>query len=195
VSPPIITRVIEKIRSLSSKNHEEQIRAVKATVRHGLVQAGILPKIGPRHIRTVLADNLESANSRLRTLALIEHDRYVKELLANPLYEDKRRLPPSGFKVYSQNDEDGIIQEIFARIGLGSRTFVEFGVENGLENNTLKLLLEGWSGLWLEGSEHDVQQINTKFRDVIEQGRLQVRHAFIDRDNINGLIGARRQSG
>ena len=125
----------------------------------------------------------------MRTVALIEHDRYIKELLANPRHEDKRRLLSSGFKVYSQNDEDGIIQEIFARIGLESRTFVEFGVETGLENNTLKLLLEGWSGLWLEGSEPDVKQINTKFRDVIEQGRLQVRHAFIDRDNINDLIG------
>jgi hypothetical protein len=37
------------------------------------------------------------------------------------------------------------------RIGLGSKTFIEFGVETGLENNTLKLLSEGWSGLWLEG--------------------------------------------
>jgi hypothetical protein len=125
----------------------------------------------------------------LHLLAVIERERYVKELLSDPLYNDGRRLLAYGFKVYSQNDEDGIIQEIFARIGQTSRLFVEFGVDNGLENNTLKLLLEGWSGLWLEGSEFNVGQINSKFQDVIEQGRLQVRHAFIDRENINGLIG------
>ncbi|MDR0579328.1 MAG: hypothetical protein LBG21_01855 [Campylobacteraceae bacterium] len=57
-------------------------------------------------------------------------------------YENKRRfddpiyLERFGYKVYSQNDEDGIISEIFHRIGTANRVFVEFGVENGLENNT-----------------------------------------------------------
>jgi len=91
--------------------------------------------------------------------------------------------------VYSQCDEDGIIQEIFNRIGLHSSTFVEFGVQNGLENNTLKLLLEGWNGLWIEGNEHYVAQINKKFDDVLTAGRLRVKAAFITRENINGLIG------
>lgn len=133
--------------------------------------------------------DIETIRRRLHTLAVIERERYVKEIVSDPRYDDSRRLLRSGFKVYSQNDEDGIIQEIFARIGLDSRTFVEFGVENGLENNTLKLLLEGWNGLWMEGSETDVSRISAKFSDVIQQGRLQVKYAFIDRDNINELIG------
>jgi len=132
----------------------------------------------------------EIIRRRLHTLAVIERERYLKEVLSDTRYDDKKRLERYGFKVYSQNDEDGIIQEIFNRIGTGPRTFVEFGVENGLENNTLKLLLEGWNGLWIEGSAQCVAQINTKFRDVISDGRLRVKAAFIDRDNINGLIGA-----
>jgi len=132
----------------------------------------------------------EIIRRRLHTLAVIERERYLKEVLSDTRYDDKKRLERYGFKVYSQNDEDGIIQEIFDRIGTGPRTFVEFGVENGLENNTLKLLLEGWNGLWIEGSAQCVAQINTKFRDVISDGRLRVKAAFIDRDNINGLIGA-----
>jgi hypothetical protein len=133
----------------------------------------------------------EIIRRRVDTLAVIERERYVKELLSDNRYSDKRRLERYGFKVCSQYDEDGIIQEIFHRIGVGSRTFVEFGVENGLENNTLKLLLEGWSGLWIEGSESFVSQINTKFEDVVSNGRLRVKAAFITRDNINGLIGER----
>jgi len=136
-----------------------------------------------------LSRDVETASGTLHTLAVIERERYVKEILSDPLYADQRCLLRFGFKVYSQNDEDGIIQEIFARIGCGPRTFVEFGVGNGLENNTLKLLLEGWSGLWLEGSENDVKSINTRFHDVIKQRRLQVQLAFIDRDNVNALIG------
>jgi hypothetical protein len=125
---------------------------------------------------------------RVNSLAVIERERYVRELLSSPLYESAKRLERYGAKVYSQNDEDGIIQEIFNRIETGSRTFVEFGVEDGLENNTLKLLLDGWRGLWIEGSEGCVRQIAHKFRDVIASGRLQVKEAFITRDNINALI-------
>jgi hypothetical protein len=136
------------------------------------------------------AYQLEIIQRRVHTLAVIECERYVKELLADPRYADPKRLERHGFKVYSQNDEDGIIQEIMRRIGATSRTFVEFGVEDGLENNTLKLLLENWRGLWIEGSDAYVVQIKEKFRDLVGDGRLRVTSAFIDRDNINGLIGA-----
>jgi acyl-CoA reductase-like NAD-dependent aldehyde dehydrogenase len=40
---------------------------------------------------------------------------------------------------------------IFNRIGLTNRVFVEFGVGDGLENNTAALLFDGWSGLWIAG--------------------------------------------
>jgi hypothetical protein len=128
---------------------------------------------------------------RLDTLSFVASEMYRRELLSDPRYADKKRLEAHGFKVYSQCDEDGIIQEIFRRIDPGPRTFVEFGVEEGLECNTLKLLLEGWSGLWIEADPSYVRRINAKFGDVIGEGRLRVREAFIDRDNIDGLIAER----
>src|ERR1043166_8618278 len=76
--------------------------------------------------------------------------RFWAEILAQPRYADPKRLLRHGFKVYSQHDEDGIIQEIFRRIGTDKRTFVEFGVETGIECNSVKLLVEGWRGLWIE---------------------------------------------
>jgi hypothetical protein len=122
-------------------------------------------------------------------MAVIERERYLTAIKDDPKYDDAKTLLRFGAKVFSQNDEDGIIHEIFARIGCETKTFVEFGVETGLENNTLKLLLEGWSGVWLEGSKKYVDQIHRKFADVIGNGRLRVKHAFIDRDNLNSLIG------
>ncbi len=118
----------------------------------------------------------------------MERERYLKDVLSDPKYNDNRRLERYGFKVYSQNDEDGIIQEIFDRIGVTSRTFIEFGVGNGLENNSLTLLLKGWNGLWIEGNEKHLEQIKAKFHEPITNGRLRLRAAFIDRDNINSLI-------
>jgi hypothetical protein len=101
---------------------------------------------------------------RLDTLAHIEVEQYLHTLFSERKYLHGNRLEPYGSKVYSQCDEDGIIQEIFNRIGSQSRTFVEFGVQNGLENNTLKLLLEGWSGLWIEGNERYVVEISKRFQ-------------------------------
>ncbi len=58
-------------------------------------------------------------------------------------------LIQAGKKYYSQTDEDGITLEIMRRIGLGTGVFVELGAGDGLENNTLILLMSGWKGVWL----------------------------------------------
>ncbi len=91
-------------------------------------------------------------------------------------------------KVYSQNGEDGIIAEIFKRIGTTNRRFVEIGVSNGLECNTLSLLLNNWSGLWIEGSSKDVFFIKKNFHQPIQQSSLRIQEHFVDRENINTIL-------
>jgi hypothetical protein len=59
--------------------------------------------------------------------------RYWAEELAKPRNAEPKRLLRYGFKVYSQSDEDGIIQEIFRRVGTTTKTFIEFGVDTGNE--------------------------------------------------------------
>lgn len=49
-------------------------------------------------------------------------------------------------KVYSQNGEDGVLEAIFAAIGVTNRFFVEFGCEDATECNTAFLLEQGWQG-------------------------------------------------
>ena len=69
------------------------------------------------------------------------------EELTRRRFEDEKCLERYGYKVYSQNDEDGIIQEIFSRIGTTDKRFIEFGVQNGLESNCHYLLFKGWTGI------------------------------------------------
>ena len=174
-------KIHQKLARFLRKPLPDQRAAIAATLR----------TLKESHrLETTQARRLETIERRLNTLAVIERERYLRELLSDPKYDDLKRLEKYGYKIYSQHDEDEIIQEIFRQIGPTSRTFVEFGVEDGLENNTLKLLLEGWSGLWIEGNPAAVLKIKQKFFDVLESGRLQVMAAFIDRDNINSLIGA-----
>lgn len=125
---------------------------------------------------------------RLEWATQIEVMRYWVEELAKPRNAHPKRLLRHGYKVYSQCDEDGIIEEIFRRIGTRSRTFVEFGVETGKECNTAKLLVEGWKGLWLDGAASNVAKIRESLVDFFNDGRLQVIESFITAENINGLI-------
>ena len=117
------------------------------------------------------------------------------EELTRERWQDPKCLERYGFKVYSQNDEDGIIQEIFNRIGTTDKRFIEFGVQDGLESNAHYLLHKNWSGLWLEGSPDYVKQINAKFKPVIKSGQLRVKNAFITRDNINELFTSENFTG
>lgn len=110
------------------------------------------------------------------------------ERLNREIALDPRRLEPFGFKVYSQGDEDGILEEIFKRLQIQAGTFVEIGVENGLECNSLYLLHKGWRGAWIEGNPRQEEPIRQKFKVLFDQNRLQLRLQFVYPDNINELI-------
>ena len=110
------------------------------------------------------------------------------ELLTRKRLDNEKCLELYGFKVYSQNDEDGIIEEIFNRIGTTNKTFVEFGVEDGLESNGHYLLHKGWRGLWIEGDQKSFEKIFSRFFPVIRTGQLSCTLDFITKDNINDLI-------
>jgi len=114
--------------------------------------------------------------------------RFWTETLAQPRYADPKRLLRHGFKVYSQHDEDGILQEIFRRIGSGPRTFVEFGVETGVECNTVKLLIEGWSGLWIEGNAQACKAIASSFDPFLKDRRLVLQQSLVTAETINTLV-------
>jgi|SRR5688500_3644038 len=89
----------------------------------------------------------------------------------------------SGYKAYSQFDEDGIIEHIFDVIGGGS-TFLEVGCGNGLENNTHLLVLRGWTGTWVDVADN-IRAIRTK---IPATPKLQLKAAFVTTDNVIELI-------
>ena len=63
-------------------------------------------------------------------------------------------------RVFSQNGEDGVLAEILRRIGTGSRTFVEFGIQDGSEGTTVFLAqVMGWSGVYLEADPDEFRDI------------------------------------
>jgi len=105
-------------------------------------------------------------------------------LLQQDRYQNMKRLNSFEYQVFSQNGEDGIISEIFKRIGTLNRAFIEIGVEHGLENNTTFLLQQSWSGYWLEGNTEAVHFIQKHFKKPIEDGTLCVKDVFVRADNV-----------
>ena len=110
--------------------------------------------------------------------------------LSCPRHRDTQRLTHHGHKVFSQSDEDGIIAEIFRRIGTTNCTFIEFGVEAGLECNTMWLLMQGWSGGWIEGSTQCCDRIKVTHEHWLQHDSLKLINGFITAENINDLLAS-----
>lgn len=124
---------------------------------------------------------------RAGQISLLQEQR--RALLESPRNSDERRLLRSGYRVYSQGDEDGIIREIFRRIGEGNRIFLEIGAGNGLENNSLFLLIQGWRGVWIEGSARKVLAAKTNLAAAIAEGRLRVEQYVLTASNVDEAVG------
>lgn len=135
-----------------------------------------------RNILNVVLRKLDDDKGLKVTQFLSEH------LFNNPKYTQSKRLNRFEYQVFSQNGEDGIIQEIFNRIGTTNKYFIEFGVENGLECNSTNLLYKGWRGLWIEGSNAHFKDISARFKDMLDTGSLVVQNEFITAENIESLF-------
>lgn len=95
----------------------------------------------------------------LRELTLAFQTRELQRSHPNPLNRFGRQC-------FSQSDEDGITLEILRRLGrLEGGTFAEFGVGDGMENNTLILKALGWRGFWVgkEALAFPVRQPRERF--------------------------------
>jgi hypothetical protein len=102
-------------------------------------------------------------------------------------WREKRRLIPESLnnfesKVFCQNGEDGIIKEIFRRIGEGDKFAVEFGIGDGTECCTRNLFVNhGWAGLLIEGSEPYVANAKSLYKD---NSKVNAVCSYIRLDNI-----------
>jgi hypothetical protein len=100
---------------------------------------------------------------------LRQHLGFRKPLRKNDCLPERRPGGARGInrferRYYSQNGEDGIIAEIFRQVG-ATKSFVEFGVEDGLECNTAYLARRlGWGGVMMEADERRFAALRKNYR-------------------------------
>ena len=136
-----------------------------------------------RYLLRIARRVMSSLNERLTPQSILREecqrlrDHIAQEMPGNPAAH--------GYKVYSQCDEDGIISNIFSRIGSGKKTFVEIGCSDGLENNTHALLLDGWRGIWI-----DADGFKTRFAKRHTHGNrnLHIIEAFVFPNNVSQIL-------
>jgi len=97
--------------------------------------------------------------------------------------------------VYSQNGEDGILQQIFERLEIANNPqswCVEFGAWDGVHlSNTYNLVQKGWSSVMIEGDSE-------KYKDLLETAKkyttMQTVEAYVSRysteeNSLDKLLG------
>jgi hypothetical protein len=92
-------------------------------------------------------------------------------------------LTSSELKAFSQNGEDGVIEEVLRRIGRGSGTFAEFGIGSGVEGNCVFLAqVLGWRGVFLEGDPAAYAGLARRYEHVpgVSAAQAYVEPATID---------------
>ena len=88
----------------------------------------------------------------------------------NPLNAYKKNI-------YSQNGEDGILEEIIKRIGISANFgwCVEFGAWDGIHlSNTFNLVASGWSAVYIEGDPN-------KYKDLLNTASFHAKITPINR--------------
>jgi hypothetical protein len=91
-------------------------------------------------------------------------------------------------QTFSQNGEDGIINEIFSRLCITKGEFIEIGTGDGSENNTRLLLELGWKGTWIDGDPNCIKTINNDFGRYISTKNLTAQLNIVDSVNINSIL-------
>ena len=106
----------------------------------------------------------------------------------------KNSLPSikdTGFKVFSQFEEDGKLLFIFSVIGMDNKTFVEIGAADGINSNCANLIFNfGWHGVFIDGSKEGVERgrkFYSKYPTPYSYPPKFI-HSKVTAENINELI-------
>lgn len=101
------------------------------------------------------------------------------------------KLNDTGFRVFSQFEEDGKLLFIFAVIGMENKTFIEIGSDDGVNSNSANLYFNfGWHGLFIDGNPKSIKRGIRFFGKYPHPWfyKPTFKCAKVTRENVNDLI-------
>lgn len=100
-------------------------------------------------------------------------------------------LSDTGFRVFSQFEEDGKLLYIFSILGMKNKTFVEIGSDDGVNSNSANLYFNfGWHGLFIDGNRHSIKRGKKFFAKYPHPWFYKPKFlcSKVTRENVNDLI-------
>ncbi len=100
-------------------------------------------------------------------------------------------IEDTGYRIYSQFEEDGIFVFLFAVLGAQSRTFIDIGAADGINSNCANLAINfGWHGLFIDGNEAAIANGRRFYSRHPDTSLYPPKFtcAIVKRSNINDLI-------
>lgn len=101
------------------------------------------------------------------------------------------KLSETGFRVFSQFEEDGLLLYVFSAIGMTNKTFVEIGSDDGINSNCANLAYHfKWDGLFIDGNKSAIERGERFYRKNPHPwgSKPKFEHSLVKRENINSLI-------
>ncbi|MHB1424575.1 MAG: hypothetical protein ACYC3I_15500 [Gemmataceae bacterium] len=151
-----------------------------------------------------MTDTFDAVNSRMLLNEIASTSQGVQQLLSHThrgLAHEKDafgRLLDSGFRCFSQNDEDGVLLHIFSLIGTTNKKVVEICAGDCVECNSANLIINhGWIGLLFDGDEKKIalgKRFYARCRDTFFYPPT-LAHAWVTAENVNDLVSNHRFSG
>jgi hypothetical protein len=129
-------------------------------------------------------DTLDS-NRRVSQYVLVQHYQLLRKLnLPLP------RLQDTGFRVYSQSDEDGLLLYVFSLIGMTNRICVDIGSGTPDGANSTNLIRNlGFTGFLFEANEDKIRQAARFFSGPDTNiCPPKIKQAMVNAENINELL-------
>ena len=157
---------------------EAPVGSRRETLNHGHVRTS------QNKARAVLTANSSAAASSPDALLQLELSKELARLQAEVRMAMPENPAACGFKVYSQADEDGIVDELTRRLGIERGHFIEIGCGDERENNSHYLLLKGWRGIWVDGDPDNIAAVRAA---LPLDGRLRLVEQMVTRDNVAAI--------
>ncbi len=140
--------------------------------------------------RAAVSFELRSRTSPATKIAQRQLYHYYRDVAATGAAP---KLCETGFRCFSQFEEDGKLLFIFAVLGIWRGTFVDVGSADGINSNCANLALNfGWHGLFIDGDAENVRRGEAFYRshpDTFEYPSKFIR-ALVTRENVNDLLKA-----
>jgi len=100
-------------------------------------------------------------------------------------------LGDTGFRVFSQFEEDGKLLFIFSILGMNNKSFVEIGSDDGVNSNSANLYFNfGWHGLFIDGNSRSIKRGRRFFAKYPHPWYYNPKFVCskVTRENVNDLI-------